>query len=159
MKNLDNTYIQEKLSINKDTKIDKPTKEQIVLRKLTRALVKVFNPDLTMCTDYQGDKEKGKYYEINPETLGIGRGNSKAARRAINYFKKVEGIEVKDVNGLLSSSTVCGKGEVWIRFVFSSTGIFNGIKVSKYFYDSKVFPYDQSNVSQRGWNRWAGKAW
>ena len=159
MKTLDNTYIQEKLSINKDTKIEKLTKEQIILRKLSRALVRIFNENLTMCTDYQGDPEKGRYYEINPETLGIGRGNNKAASRAINYFKKVEGIEVKSNNGILSSSTTCGKGEVWIRFVFSSYGVFNGIKVSKYFYDSKVFPYDQSNVAQRGWNRWAGKAW
>lgn len=160
MKPLNNTYIQEKLSINKDTKIEKPTEEQIILKKIYRALVKIFNDKLTMCTDYQGDPEKGRYYEINPETLGIGRGNPNAPKRAINYLKKIDGIEVKENNGLLSSSTVCGKGNVWIKFIFSPNGrIFNGIKVSKYFYDSEVFPHDQSNVNQRGWNRWVGKAW
>lgn len=164
-----NNYILEKLHISKDYEAIQDKKkflseatlsDEQCLNKIIKALTTIYNDKLTVCEDYQGDKDTGKFFEINPETLGGGRGNGYNAEKLVRYCKKIEGMCVKDVSGLLSSSTYIGNPSVWIKIIWGGAEhSMKGIQISSTMYYSDVFPKDQSNVAKRGWNRWAGKAW
>ena len=108
------TYIIEKLHIDKDIKVSSSD----ILKKLEYALKRIFGDDITMCTDYQGDKDKEEnwYYELNPESMKIGgTGNSYNANRFIQYCKKVPELEVKELPG----GVRIGNQTYWVKSHFS----------------------------------------
>lgn len=144
------SYITEKFKISKDSVY---TEDSRIINKLARVLKKFFGDDITMCKDYQGDKDKESswFYELNPESMIIGGiGNPNKAKRFIQYCKKIDDIEVKDLPG----GVRIGTPTIWVKVLVGYN--FKGIRVSKTFYDSEIFPYDQSNVTSRGWRRWQG---
>ena len=159
MKTLD-LYINEKLHLDKDTNVSVATAEEDLIKKLKKALVTIYNDKLTMSTDWTGS-QKDKFYEINPETLGVNPGDTTKVNRLINYCKKIDGIISRYTEGLLNMAvTYLGNEEktVWLKIIWKR-GKLSGIRVSKLFYDSDVFPKDQSNVSRRSDRRLDGKYW
>lgn len=131
------------------------TKTKTVPEKLAYVLKKFFGPDVALCGDHQGSL---KWYEVNPSTMRVTPSVS-LNTRIINYYKKIDGLEIKQ-DTLPGFGTTkgykIGDDNYWIYISMVKYGE-RKIKVSKEFYDSMALPHNQKGVVERGWNEW--KVW
>lgn len=127
-------------------------KNKIVPEKLAYVLKKFFGPDVALCEDHQGSL---KWYEVNPSTMRV-MPNTSLNTRIVNYCKKVDGLDIKQVTVPSFESTKgynIGDDNYWIYISVVKYGE-KKIKVSKEFYDSMALPHDQKGVVERGWKEW-----
>ena len=127
-------------------------KSKTVPEKLAYVLKKFFGSDVALCEDHQGSL---KWYEVNPSTMRVTPSISLNARM-VNYYKKVDGLEIKQdiLPGFgTTKGYKIGDDDYWIYISMVKYGE-RKIKVSKEFYDSMALPHDQKGVAQRGWVEW-----
>ena len=134
---------------------DDLVKKKSVPEKLAYVLKKFFGSDIALCEDHQGST---KWYEVNPSTMRVTPSVS-LNTRIVNYYKKVDGLEVKQ-DTLPGFGTTrgykIGNDDYWIYISVVKYGE-RKIKVSKEFYDSMALPQNQKGVAERGWKEWQGQ--
>lgn len=131
---------------------DDNIRKKTVPEKLAYVLKKFFGKDVALCEDHQGSL---KWYEVNPSTMQVTPSISLNAR-IINYFKKVDGLEIKqDILPTFETTKgyKIGDDDYWVYISMVKYGE-RKIKVSKEFYDSMALPHDQKGVVERGWKEW-----
>jgi hypothetical protein len=131
---------------------DDNVKKKSVPEKLAYVLKKFFGDDVALCEDHQGST---KWYEVNPSTMQV-TPSASLNTRIINYFKKVDGLEIKQdvLPGFgTTKGYKIGDDDYWIYISMVKYGE-RKIKVSKEFYDSMALPHDQKGVVERGWKEW-----
>ena len=131
---------------------DDNIRKKTVPEKLAYVLKKFFGKDVALCEDHQGSL---KWYELNPSTMQVTPSIS-LNTRIVNYYKKVDGLEVKQdtLSGLgVTKGYKIGDDDYWI-YISVTKYLERRIKVSKEFYDSMALPHDQKGVVERGWREW-----
>ena len=131
---------------------DDNIRKKTVPEKLAYVLKKFFGKDVALCEDHQGST---KWYEVNPSTMQVMPSVS-LNTRIVNYFKKVDGLEIKQdiLPGFgTTKGYKIGDDDYWVYIIMVKYGE-RKIKVSKEFYDSMALPHDQKGVVERGWKEW-----
>ena len=131
---------------------DDNIRKKTVPEKLAYVLKKFFGKDVALCEDHQGST---KWYEVNPSTMQVMPSVS-LNTRIVNYFKKVDGLEIKQdiLPGFgATKGYKIGDDDYWVYIIMVKYGE-RKIKVSKEFYDSMALPHDQKGVVERGWKEW-----
>ena len=131
---------------------DDNIRKKTVPEKLAYVLKKFFGKDVSLCEDYQGSL---KWYEVNPSTMQV-TPSASLNTRIINYFKKVDGLEIKQdiLPGVgTTKGYKIGDDDYWVYISIVKHGE-RKIKVSKEFYDSMALPHNQKGVVERGWREW-----
>lgn len=136
----------------KESLFDDNIRKKTVPEKLAYVLKKFFGKDVALCEDHQGSL---KWYEVNPSTMQVTPSIS-LNTRIVNYFKKVDGLEIKQdiLSGFGTTKGYKIGDDIYWIYISMTKYIERKIKVSKDFYECGILPRDQKGITQRGWEEW-----